>query len=135
MISPWQIYLVMQLDSIRDLFGGIAISLIFGSVVIGAFVLMHASDDEYSWNIDRKDDRKNKRAGFVRAIRIAFPFAAVCLFAQAVIPSSKTAAAMIVIPAIANSEVLQKEAGDLYQLAKQGLRELVNDDAKEGDAK
>jgi len=52
----------------------------------------------------------------------------VSLLAATFLPSSKTAAAMIVIPAIANNERFQAEASDLYDLAKKGLEKVVAGD-------
>ena len=41
------------------------------------------------------------------------------------IPTTKVAASMVIIPAVANNPNVQREAGDLYQIAKEGLRNLA----------
>ena len=46
------------------------------------------------------------------------------------IPSSKTVAAMYVIPALANNEALKIESKELYELAKGALKDMVKEDAK-----
>lgn len=40
---------------------------------------------------------------------------------------------MLVIPAILNNEKIQDEAGELYQLAKQGLQRIVADEKQSED--
>lgn len=57
--------------------------------------------------------------------------AGVLLTVNAFLPSTKTAAAMIVIPAVANNEAIQREAGELYGIAKDALRELAKPDKPE----
>lgn len=108
MISPWDIYWVMQLDSI----GAASVLLSIFAVPSAIFTALAAKEGELPWSVPV----------------ILAPFAALLLFAAIFLPSSKTAAAMLVIPAIANNETIQREAGDLYQLAKDGLRELVKPD-------
>lgn len=108
MISPWEIYLVMQLDTI----GGAAV-LVSTFGVVGLLFM-------WTWIAEYSDGIA------ARVVGAAFTAAWALSVAVAVfIPSSKTAAAMIVIPAIANNEKFQDEAGDLYRLAKQGLEKLV----------
>lgn len=115
MISPFEIYLVMQLDSVRLTALLIAV---FAGIAIGP-VLMSASD------------RAFKRP--VRVIGAALTIFALSVGASALLPSSRTAAAMLVIPAILNNEKIQDEAGELYQLAKQGLQRIVADEKQSED--
>lgn len=112
MISPFEIYLVMQLDSLVGL--AVCFSIFFGIATLVAVVGVVGDDLE--------------RPIFALVVT-AGPFLAAVLTA-AILPSSKTAAAMIVIPAIANNEKIQDEAGELYQLAKQGLKQVVADGRK-----
>lgn len=114
MISPWDIYLVMQLDSINGTFEWMAWMCAIAAGGI-AFVHLITEGEAGSW----------------RSVKIALAISLASAFATAFIPASKTAAAMLVIPAIANNEAIQREAGDLYQLAKDGLRELVKPDTAE----
>ncbi len=48
------------------------------------------------------------------------------------IPSSKNMAVIHILPKIVNNEELKVEAIELYDLAKQGLKDLVTKDSKEG---
>ena len=112
MISPFEIYLVMQLDSLVGL--AIGFSILFGVATL--FAVFAALDDA----LDRPIFALSVTAG---------PFLVAALTA-ALLPSSKTAAAMVVIPAIANNEKIQDEASELYQLAKQGLKQVIADGSK-----
>ncbi|WP_286075648.1 hypothetical protein [Stenotrophomonas sp. 59] len=117
MISAWEIYWVMQLDTIRQA------SVVASAVgIVGLTVFIVIGFDSYS------SDKVMKRV-YSLAPLILFPVAAATF-----LPTSKTAAAMIVIPAIANNERFQAEAGDLYQLAKQGLQKLVADEKEDKTA-
>ncbi|MGE8279072.1 MAG: hypothetical protein ACN6O2_01435 [Stenotrophomonas sp.] len=111
MISPFEIYLVMQLDSLVGL--AIGFSILFGAATL--FAVFAVFDD-----CDRPILALSVTAG---------PFL-VAVLTAALLPSSKTAAAMVVIPAIANNEKIQDEAGELYQLAKQGLTQVIADGSK-----
>ncbi|MBA0362403.1 hypothetical protein [Stenotrophomonas maltophilia] len=111
MISAWEIYWVMQLDTIRF---ASALASIAG--LIGLVVIAIAVADVY-------DDGKA-----LKRVLLVSPMLLIPIAAATFLPSSKTAAAMIVIPAIANNERFQAEAGDLYKLAKQGLQKLVADE-------
>lgn len=117
MISAWEIYWVMQLDAIRD-----ALVVISAVGIVGLFTVCVIAWDSYD------DSKIMKRVYFVS------PLLLITVAAATFLPSSKTAAAMIVIPAITNNERLQAEAGDLYQLAKQGLQKLVADNQDEKPA-
>lgn len=61
----------------------------------------------------------------------AFRIAVVCATLFVAMPSSKTIAMMYVIPAVANSETIQQEAADWYDIAKEGFREMVGVEAEE----
>lgn len=111
-ISAWDIYWVMQLDTIGVAAGLISfLGLIFLPFAIG-FSFFEV-----------------KRAWAYFSCAGLGLFWMVAVAAAIFLPSSKTAAAMLVIPAIANNETIEREAGDLYQIAKDGLRELVKPDA------
>lgn len=106
MISAFNIYLVMQLDSIRTFF-------FIGGVVsfAGSFALFCAPSFE---------DPKPKYP-----LKLLVSLAAFLVLIYALLPSTKTAAAMIVIPRILNNETVQSEAAELYAIAKDALREAA----------
>ena len=50
-------------------------------------------------------------------------------------PSTKEAATIIVIPAIVNNETVQEETKELYNIAKDYLKDLASGDKKNADGK
>lgn len=107
-ISAWDVYWVMQLDAI-----GVAMVLIsiVGMIIVGCLFLGWLEKDV---------------PGFVLAlITPAWGFA---LLLAIFLPSTKTAAAMIVLPAVANNETVQTEAVDLCRLAKKALADAVGEE-------
>lgn len=109
MISAWDIYFVMQLDTIGAGLMFIA-SLGWVPLVVAWMAVIDLFDTHW--------------AAVTSAVAATLAWLACCV-AAILIPSSKTAAAMYLIPAIANNEAIQAEASDLYKLAKQGLSRLV----------
>lgn len=116
MISAWDVYLVMQLDSIRA-----ALFVICGLGVTSALFVAGPMAGIADWDEKKSMRRKSTRALIACVVGLLF---------GAVIPSSKTAAAMILVPKLTSPEVVQplsKEAGELYGLAKEALRNLAED--------
>lgn len=124
MISPLEIYLVLQMDSIKEATQVSAVvsgAGVLGSLFIGGLV---ASVD--SWDDVAK--RESKAVLRTAAYKWTKRLALVCSLSAALVallPSTKTLAAMLVIPAVMNSETVQKEAGELYTMAKTALEEAV----------
>lgn len=132
MIDAWDVYWVMQLDRIGGML--VALTIISGcalgvSTIIGGFAVA----DSYG------SDREQAKSTLKRIVSYgsaSFVFAFLC---ASMIPSSKTAAAMIVLPAITSDTVVQTvapEARELYELAKDALRSVAKDKpSKEAEAK
>jgi hypothetical protein len=115
-MNAWTIYWILQLDTL-----GIA-------SVIGAFFLWIPTAFIYFHSQDKETERPLPSI----LLAAAFSFAWLLSVASAIfLPSTKTAAAMVVLPAIANNERIQHEAGDLYQLAKQALANAAAPDKAE----
>lgn len=117
MITPFEVYVVMQLDVIREisfvvcLFTGLIALPLSITYMIGS--ALEQSETHNLWPPLQK----------------LLTCMGVGLLVLAVIPSTKTAAAMIVLPAITSDEVV-KPLGDgareLYDLAKQALKKAVD---------
>ena len=129
MISAWDIYWVMQLDSIG---GAVLFLAIAASVSAAALLIMGGCDSRAcpeEWNGSEyrlRAERALARApALIRAGKRTAALAAFLAVAAALLPTTKTAAVMLVIPAVANNEAIQREAGDLYGIAKDALRELA----------
>jgi cobalamin synthase len=127
-ISAWDVYLVMQLDSVSCLANALTLLAFAATAICIGWHAMSAGEDHWSWNQqklpERQEFRRKLRGSAKKAAAVALTFAVI----TALIPSSKTVAAMIVLPAIANNETVQTEAADLYKLAKKALAEAVSDD-------
>lgn len=106
-MTPFTIYLWQLADGLRSLFGVAAI--IFGGFAGFVLFLSFLEKDEDSAKI-----------GLVALLAALISGACTTL-----IPSSKTIAMMVAIPAIANSEPIQKDIPELYQLAKEALKEQI----------
>lgn len=131
MINAFTIYLVLQLDSIHTmlflifLVGGIALALLTGVIAMvnddfGVYSYSENPKEHSSWTWWKK--HLHKMVGVVL----------VAGFLSALLPSTKTAAAMFIIPAVANNERVQAEFEELYTIARDGLKKMAEPDkAKE----
>ena len=125
-MNAWTIYWILQLDSIRE--GFMILTAIFG-VLVGVLALFGTIQRADCYGDDDPAIALGK-AKQTLAAKWAKPL--VALFVLTLfIPTTKTVAAMVVLPAIANNETIRKESGELYDLAKQALRDAVADKAKE----
>jgi len=107
-ITALDVYWVTALDSIRD-----ALHMLtgcFGLAGGAGLILYGISGGEV------------KMGG--RFAAWLLPLAAVLLMAQSFIPSTRAAAAMVVLPAIVNSEAVQTLPAELATLAKEWMQEL-----------
>ena len=119
MVSAWNVYWVLQLDSLIGLFIGLA--ALAGIWITGCGIGF----------IESYGDGTAKWAARAKKALVALVS---CAAIATVIPSSRTAAAMILVPALTRPEVLQPvgaEAKELYGLAKDALRRIGKDDKPE----
>ena len=119
MVSAWDVYWVLQLDSIVQVFIGLALASACMVVGCGIGIIESYGDDEAAWR--------------GRAFKAAASFV-FFLLATGLTPTSRTAAAMILVPKLTSPEVLQPvgaEAKELYGLAKDALRRIGKDDKPE----
>lgn len=130
-ITPAMLYWLTRLDEISCLIGIICLAAIVVCIVniIGGCIAL--DDACTAHTLFRKDDepvyreRSDKR--FKRALRIGLLVALPLALAETLIPSAKQMAAIIVVPKIANSEVVAEmgdTAKELVVLAKAWLVEL-----------
>lgn len=126
LITAWDVYWVMQLDNILKMVGGLQIFLVVALVVIG-FAALVAQIEMYNEEARAAFHKKTVLLGKVTGFGLGF-----MSLLSGLLPSSKTAAAMIILPALTSEEVvepLSREAGEIYKLAKIGLTNLVTEDA------
>lgn len=117
-MNAWTIYWILQLDTINSAFFWWP-CLSLGVLAFLAFV----SDGEAVFDSSEKRFYKWPKA----VVWVSAGMLAVSIF----IPSTKTVAAMVVLPAIVNNETIRKESGELYDFAKKALRDAMTDNAKE----
>lgn len=128
MISAWQVYLVLQLDSIGATLSFLSTA---GVLTLGVLVATNAFSKhdaaEFPTSVGNMEARKEAwaaRSKWIKRIAlITFPIMAFNAF----LPSSKTVAAMIVLPAITSDKVIDTvapEVRELYELTKDALRNL-----------
>ena len=137
-MNAWTIYWILQLDSINSSLSLAATIATCFTLGLAVMYLAHSLADPTRWSAPENKASAQKSLDMAPgvgkfAVRMLL-FAMLPLWTAAtLIPSTKTAAAMVVIPAIANNETIRKEAGDLYALAKQALREAVTDEKPKDD--
>lgn len=121
-MNPFIIYIWGVVDNVRFAFG----FLIFASIAASLlFWLVYTDVDESDFNHVTYTYQFCARKMWTFAI-------ASILFSVglALIPDSKTVAAMYVIPKIAESDIIQKDVPDLYRSAMDALKEKLTDNKK-----
>ena len=129
-ITPSMIYWLTRLDEFSFLFGIVFVCIVIVALVnvIGGFVALDSASTDKLYNRPERlaESKHNIKVRFGRAVKLALVALLVGVI-NSVIPSTKQAAAIIVIPKIAKSEVVA-EMGDtgkeLVGLAKAWLIEL-----------
>ena len=118
-LSAWDIYWVTRLDEIS-----ILMTLVFAwtAAATGFFAV--------SWVSNRGDYERRccngleKQKTAERLLKWLVPILIAVGLTNAFIPNTKQAAAMIVLPAIVNSEAVQQLPAELTMLAREWLQEL-----------
>ena len=132
-ITPIELYWMTRLDSFLSLFFIVFVVLIILAVVnaIGGFVAMDEAYENrvmrYNNNVDVPKDEAKMRMRFSRAAKIGV---AACLLGlvASFVPSTKQMAAIIVIPKLANSEVVAEmgdAAKEMVMLARDWMMTLA----------
>lgn len=119
-LSPWIIYLWGIADNASASLRGLGIGLLFASSLgsIGVALFSAAPSDILP-------ETAVKCWIWIRRSLIA---GLIFLITSALMPSSKTIAVMVVAPAIINSEPIQKDLPEIYQLAKDALKSTLKTD-------
>lgn len=127
MITPTQMYWLTRLDVINAT-ASAAWALL--SVVIFVMTMVGAALRDYSRN--EKENATGKKFHKV-AIRLVCPWL-LSLACLVFVPTTKEAAAIIIIPTVANSEKAQKVGNKLYDLAMGWMNELRLTTEHKGEA-
>ena len=127
MITPTQMYWLTRLDVIN---AALAVALALLSVVIFVMTMVGAALRDYSRN--EEENATGKKLHKV-AIRLVFPWL-LSLACLVFVPTTKEAAAIIIVPAVANSEKAQKVGNKLYDLTMEWMNELRLTTEHKGEA-
>lgn len=130
MITASEIYWILKLDDIQNvlLFFSIFTGVfgIFGTVLTSAWGICSSNDDYYA--------NEKRVAACRKRFVITTSISALLVIATAMIPSTKQMAAIKVIPAIANSEIvgeLSADAKELYRMGINAIKEQLTGNSKE----
>ena len=122
MITPLNIYLIMQADKISSAL--FTISTIAIVVVILAFVWHDVNRDCYGNQGKINPITKSMITGIIATFLLA-----------TAIPSTKTLCMMYALPAIVNSKVVQNDFPELYDIALQATKEKLQEMVKPVEGK
>lgn len=118
-ISAWTIYWITRLDEISIL---LTISFVLIAIVTVFFCFSWvANRDDYERQYHNGVEKQKTAVGLLKWL---VPVLIAVGLTNAFIPNTKQAAAMIVLPAIVNSEAVQELPSELTILARQWLQEL-----------
>lgn len=117
MITPSTIYWITRFDDIRTGLATLAIAILVLAAL--ALVLFLAAAE----NVAREHEMECAKLAFCLAFALVL-LAAVAGGVRAFVPTTKDAAAMAVLPALANSEKVQTVGNAVYDLAVEWLEEL-----------
>ena len=119
MISPFEVYLVMQLDKIEA--GSVLVCLLLVGLCLFLWLTIAGRADHL-----KETDEYAKWVQLAKLFSVGL--VGMVIFTT-LLPSTKTAAAMLILPAITSDEVVEplgNEARELYDLAKQALRKSLD---------
>jgi hypothetical protein len=121
-ISPWLIYLWGIADELKFSLGFAAFALcIFGGVLFFITLIGQGMSDIHG-SPEMSDGTAARIRGYVRRM---LKFGIPAFIVSCLIPSSKTIAIMVVLPAIVNSEPIQQDLPELYRIAVDALKEQL----------
>ena len=123
-ITPWAIYLITLLGDVRD---AAKLLTVVGVAVVALQVLYVC----LCFDVAMKDvtviEKLKEMKGFFKKVAAA---TAVCGAITILVPSSTTLAAMYVLPAVVTSELVQELPGELVELARGYVKNLIEEQKK-----
>ena len=114
-LSPFLVYLWAIADDIKLCF--------FSIFCISAVALFFIS---MSYGIEYEDDKNSLRTrAHIYIIKWLSLITIITMAVSVLVPSSKSIAIMVIVPAIVNSEPVQKDIPDLYKIGVEALKESL----------
>ncbi len=123
MISAWEVYLFTRLDAIHVIAGAAIVMAAIGLLLFGIHYLF-----EDMW--ERDDDNKEKKKT-VKTIKRLVAVAISGLLVCVIIPSTKEAAVIYLLPKIANNEQVQKVPENFVKLLNTKMEAWIADFEKD----
>jgi hypothetical protein len=120
-IDPFYLYLILQLDDIKNTAGFFAFLFCVVGAVGTAIIGTSMSLEERVFN--------TKKPLFASIFSLLFGLMLITV--NTLLPTTERMAMIVVIPAVANNEDVQTEARELYDLAKRGLTKLAEEEGEE----
>jgi hypothetical protein len=120
-MTPFNIYLWQQADSFINLlrpfefFGFLGAALLIVSLIVKVAIVTDDVDSDLLPLVS------HTQKCLMAVTAIGF----LAMLLSSAIPSSKTIALMVAIPAVAKSEPIQHDLPEIYQLAKEALKEQI----------
>jgi hypothetical protein len=127
-ITPMQMYWLTRLSTLKDGLGFIIFLLFI--LAVGYFIAGCVLQDP-----DFSDSTHKRGKKFIKTSPPLAIIAVVLLFVNCLIPSTRSMAAILIVPCIANSEKVQTAGNHLYDLAVEWMEELRPAKNKNGDRK
>lgn len=113
-ISPWEIYWILSLDSIKSTFGGLAFVFAIVSIAVIIFSIAFITEEKCT---------RLRRNLIITICVFIVLFEAFLICATTLVPTTNQAIAMYSIPAIVNNPEIQKEFKELYSGGKDMAKE------------
>lgn len=123
-ITPWTIYLITLLGDVRV---AARLLTVVGAAVVALQVLYACLCFDVVMNDGTVIEKLKEMKGFFKKVVAA---TAVCGAITILVPSSTTLAAMYVLPAVVNSELVQELPGELVELARGYVKNLIEEQKK-----
>jgi phage-related holin len=125
-MSPLLIYLIFNLASFGSLFVALATLLILVFFILADFYLMEQDE--------RNNEKKIKNMKFYKKYaKICLTLFFICALIATLIPDTKTACMMYVIPKITQSEQFKKDVPEIYNLAIESLKNNFKNNLEENE--
>jgi len=122
MIDGWTIYWITRLDAVD--------AWLTGTLIVFALMTAVGAMISLLWVIEYE---KWPRFG-TRGLSVGVVLCLLLSVAIVFVPTTKEAAAIVVIPAVANNETVQGEVSELYTLAKEWLeKQMTEEEEGTGD--
>ncbi len=116
-ITPMELYWITRLDNLQFVISILTVFSTIATIILGIMFVVVNNDDDF------KDNLPITRKSFYTLL----PITLIIMVAGVLVPTTKEAAAIIIIPKVVNSDFVQtklpKEADALYELTKAWLME------------